>query len=118
MHSKNAVKGTKSNPVDQYGNSTDKRLNRLRLAAAPFDSHILKTRRITESEYLNMWSKQEGKCAICGIPEHRCSKGKLFIDHNHVTNKVRGLLCSNCNSGIGFLKDNIGTLLKAIEYLS
>lgn len=118
MHNKNAVQGTKSNPIDQYGQPIGERINRLRLAAAPYDLQTLQTRGITEYEYLSMWEKQEGKCAICGIQEHRCIKGKLFIDHCHTTGKVRGLLCSSCNSGIGFLKDNIGTLLKAIEYLS
>lgn len=50
-------------------------------------------------------------CAICG------SKEKLHIDHCHETGNVRGLLCSNCNFGIGNLKDNIDYLKTAILYL-
>lgn len=50
-------------------------------------------------------------CAICGITE------RLHIDHCHNSGDVRGLLCSNCNLGIGNLKDNIKILKNAILYL-
>ena len=42
---------------------------------------------------------------------------RLSVDHNHVTSKVRGLLCNNCNRGIGNFKDKKELLLKAISYL-
>lgn len=64
----------------------------------------------------DMVRKQNNLCAICGekeIVEDRC----LSIDHCHKTGKVRGLLCRTCNSGIGFLKDDIYLLKKAIKYL-
>ena len=70
---------------------------------------------ITIDEYDNLLKSQNGKCAICGIsfgvnmPPH--------IDHDHNTNKVRGLLCFGCNIGIGNLKDDISILKNAIEYL-
>lgn len=51
-------------------------------------------------------------CPICGEWAE-----KFHIDHCHKTNKFRGLLCSNCNSGLGLFKDNIERLQKAIEYL-
>ena len=57
--------------------------------------------------------KQNTKnCMICGATE------KLVVDHNHKTNKVRGMLCNHCNRGLGHFRDNQKTLLKAIEYLS
>jgi len=49
---------------------------------------------------------------ICGSQE------KLVVDHNHNTNKVRGLLCNHCNRGLGHFRDNTETLLKAIDYLN
>lgn len=56
--------------------------------------------------------KQGGVCAICAQP------GKsLCVDHNHTTGEVRGLLCSNCNTGLGLFGDNVQHLTQAIEYL-
>lgn len=42
---------------------------------------------------------------------------KLYIDHCHKTNQVRGLLCFSCNSALGHFKDNVESLKKAIKYL-
>lgn len=53
-----------------------------------------------------------GKCGICR------NRRKLIVDHDHKTGKVRGLLCSACNSGIGCFKDNPKYLKKAIAYLA
>ena len=39
------------------------------------------------------------------------------IDHNHKTNKIRGILCGNCNMGLGHFKDNLDVLKNAIKYL-
>lgn len=78
---------------------------------------------ITFEEYDKINKKQKGLCAICGLPEksrNRYGKKRLAVDHNHQTNKVRGLLCRNCNLGIGLLNvDNFGILnfQKVIEYL-
>lgn len=59
--------------------------------------------------------KQEGRCAICGA--HEKEKKFLVVDHCHETQKIRGLLCQQCNSAIGILKHSEDILLKAIEYL-
>ena len=78
--------------------------------------HLKRKYNINLEEYNRLWEEQEGCCKICG--EHETVQDKsLVVDHNHETNKVRGLLCNDCNSGIGFLKDNITVLAKAIEYL-
>jgi hypothetical protein len=79
-------------------------------------SHIKRDFGITENEYDLIFAKQEGKCAICGKHQNEF-KTPLGIDHDHETGKVRGLLCFNCNTGIGKLKDDITILEKAIEYL-
>lgn len=66
---------------------------------------------LTLEEFKNLLKKQENKCAICG------RSGKLVVDHDHRTGKIRDLLCNNCNRGIGYLKDSSGVLLKAAQYL-
>lgn len=58
---------------------------------------------ISLEEYNILLIKQQNRCAICGNEQ----AGKpLFVDHDHTTGKVRGLLCSTCNFAIGLLKDN------------
>ena len=71
---------------------------------------------ISIEHYNMLLSSQKGQCAICGIAV--CPTGKrLAVDHCHTTNKVRGLLCQSCNTGLGKFKDNISNLEKAIKYL-
>jgi hypothetical protein len=59
---------------------------------------------------------QNGRCAICKIEFESLVK-KPACDHDHLTNTPRGLLCNDCNAGLGFLKDNPSILASAIEYL-
>ena len=76
---------------------------------------------ITLDEYEKLLSKQDKKCAICGIDSNGKYRNKpraFAVDHCHTTGKIRGLLCSDCNTGIGLLKDNINFLQSAIKYLN
>ena|ERR1700675_927408 len=66
---------------------------------------------ITKDQYSIMCEIQNDRCAIC------LSKEKLYVDHDHETGRVRGLLCNNCNSGVGFLKDSHEVLLAAAVYV-
>lgn len=69
---------------------------------------------LTEVAYQSLVQKQNGLCAIC----FECPSGKGFhVDHDHATNKVRGLLCNTCNRGLGWFKDNTMRLLNAVAYL-
>lgn len=72
---------------------------------------------ITPEQYQEMLSKQEGVCMICKEPPSKRDKWVLHIDHNHVTGKIRGLLCSSCNVGLGQFKDDKELLIKAAHYL-
>lgn len=75
---------------------------------------------ISEEDYQRMLLDQGGVCAVCGKGEARVFNGKLCplsVDHCHRSGKVRGLLCSHCNVGIGNLKDDPDLLRKAAQYL-
>jgi Autographiviridae endonuclease VII len=74
--------------------------------------------KFTLEEYKILLKKQNGLCAICKKPEKESAKGKLAVDHCHKTGKIRGLLCFNCNVGIGNLRDSPILLEKALEYLN
>jgi hypothetical protein len=63
-----------------------------------------------------MFAEQKGCCAICGVHQDNVTK-RFSVDHNHSTGKVRGLLCQNCNAGLGNFMDDISNLKSAIEYL-
>jgi hypothetical protein len=71
------------------------------------------------SDYEGLIKKQGGCCAICGHKPIDGAKkeNKLYIDHNHKTQRVRGLLCMNCNSAIGHLNDDLTIIKSALEYL-
>lgn len=68
----------------------------------------------TMEEFMALLSSCAGRCDICGIP---LSRSNMVIDHNHKTNKVRGLLCRKCNTGIGLLKDSVHVIEAAKKYL-
>jgi N12 class adenine-specific DNA methylase len=68
-------------------------------------------------EYDAMLEQQGGVCAICSRPEQAKGIDRLAVDHDHVTGKVRGLLCSSCNRGIGCFKEDINLLRGAVSYL-
>jgi hypothetical protein len=72
---------------------------------------------ITLQDYNNLFDKQKGTCAICGIHQVEV-KHTMVVDHNHETGKIRGLLCDNCNKGLGFFQDSVEYLTKARVYLN
>lgn len=71
---------------------------------------------LTPEDYNKLYTQQQGKCFICQTYESEL-KQPLNVDHDHKTHIVRGLLCSNCNRGIGMFKDNPDTFLRAYVYL-
>jgi hypothetical protein len=63
-------------------------------------------------DYKQMATNQQGRCAICG------KETVLVTDHNHKTGEVRGLLCANCNVGLGYFSDSPEILVNAATYLA
>jgi hypothetical protein len=70
---------------------------------------------ITPEDWDRMYDDQLGRCAICLVTLAEVKK--ICVDHDHETEVVRGLLCSQCNVGIGYLRDSIENLERAIKYL-
>ena len=72
---------------------------------------------LTLEEYEMMYINQNGKCAICKVGYELGGTKGLFVDHDHETMEVRGLLCRKCNSAIGQLNECKNILSEAIKYL-
>ncbi len=72
--------------------------------------------------YEEMLRKQNGVCLICGKSETKKTRyggiSTLHVDHDHITGRIRGLLCHKCNCAIGMFCEDIQILEKAIKYLS
>lgn len=109
-----------------YGEKTKERKranqDRVDASSAQYNARTKEKRRaywikrnynLTEEQYQNMLSQQEGKCAICNC----ISDKTLHIDHSHATGQVRALLCTRCNSVIGYANESIERLELAIKYL-
>lgn len=74
--------------------------------------------KLTPADIERMTAEQGGCCKVCrGKPAGARHHSKLFVDHDHETGKIRGLLCHGCNSAIGLMKDSAGRLRAAAEYL-
>lgn len=96
----------------------------------PYDSDAARRTNLHQQygltpEAIDCMSEEQGHaCAICGDPpKSRLRRnGRIhhgfFVDHDHATGAVRGLLCARCNNGLGQFKDNIDLMQLAIDYLS
>jgi hypothetical protein len=79
----------------------------------------LKQYGITTLDYERILFEQDESCAICGRKDFGSRRVKyFFVDHDHQTGRVRGLLCSKCNQAIGLFGDSVENLQKAMNYLS
>jgi|SRR5882757_535139 len=72
---------------------------------------------IDELDYILIMQEQQDRCAICRVYEEGTGKKGFHIDHCHKTGRVRGVLCPQCNLGLGQFADNPRRLLSAIKYL-
>lgn len=84
-----------------------------------FRDYDLRSRmKLKPGTYQEMYARQNGKCAICERPNGgQRGKYRFHVDHCHDSGTIRGLLCHNCNVGIGNLKHSEKLMLKAVEYL-
>ena len=70
---------------------------------------------ITVEIWEAMYDGQLGRCALCLTPLAEVTK--ICVDHDHATGRVRGLLCINCNHGLGKFKDSPEILRRAAAYV-
>lgn len=80
------------------------------------EKHLLEKYGMTLEQRRYIWESQGRCCAICQTDIYETSR-YTHVDHCHETGKVRGLLCLNCNAGIGNLDDSEEILSRAIDYL-
>jgi hypothetical protein len=69
---------------------------------------------ISLEDYNKMYEEQNGKCYLC---EKDIAGREVKVDHNHKTGKVRKLLCHNCNTSLGLLKEDVKLFEKCINYI-
>lgn len=93
---------------ERYHNGNQKEVNRR--------SKLKRDYNLTIEDYNRLLIKQGGQCAIC-MRHQTLFKRPLSVDHDHILKRVRGLLCPDCNGGIGLLGDNPKILHRAIQYL-
>lgn len=91
--------------------NTRGRETRERLYGGSRHYHLVRRYGIGAAEVEELIRKQAGVCPICGKPDPE------HVDHDHVTSEVRGVLCFNCNGGLGQFRDDVQALRNAIDYL-
>lgn len=77
------------------------------------DQHLQRTYGLTLEDYEFLLVSQRGRCTICGKPDG----DQLHVDHDHLTGRVRGLLCGNCNRAMGLFHEDAARFEAAGEYL-
>lgn len=83
------------------------------------DRYLKRTYGISENEYNAMLLSQNNACLLCKTEfSDGWGANAPVVDHCHNTGKVRGILCNECNRGLGYFHDNKETLMNAIKYLS
>lgn len=88
------------------------RWERQEVREAEKDSRLRRRYNLTTAEFDAMLVMQDGKCAVCK------TKPAIVVDHCHKTLEVRGLLCRECNRGIGLLQDSPTIIENALKYLA
>jgi len=74
---------------------------------------------LNQEQFKALLSAQDNRCAICENEFSNFVKGrKLHVDHGHTTGHIRGLLCRNCNQGLGLFSDSVNILRHASQYLN
>ena len=113
--------GRKSDANPNNRHYTCKDCTKQRLSQSPRnyrEAHLRRKYGITIAEYDAMLTKQDTKCACCGTEEAGGKHNVFCVDHDHVTNAVRELLCKDCNIVLGIIQDSPEHLMKLIQYLA
>ncbi len=113
--------GRKSDKNKTNRHYTCKTCTKKRLSQTPRnyrEAHLRRQYGITQADYDRMLSSQSDKCACCGTDKPG-GKHKIFcVDHDHVTGKVRELLCKDCNIVLGIIQDSPEHLMRLMQYIA
>lgn len=84
------------------------------------DLYYKRTYGLSLEDFNLMFVKQKGKCPLCNrdLSLIHLNADRAVVDHCHKDGHIRGILCNECNRGLGYFKDNKETLMNAIKYLS
>lgn len=105
-------------PVDDFYVRSDTGALRSECKPCMIERHRYKRLGVCNVRYEDMLVQQRGVCAICKGVLNSSRYTKLAVDHDHKTGRVRGLLCTNCNTAVGLMKDSPGRLRAAANYLA
>ena len=114
--SKRARSGKRSSCKDCIHKKTHSSVGKF----SKFRGRIKRKYGLTTVEYDAQLKLQSGVCAICGNLETSLQNGevqRLGVDHNHLTGRFRGLLCTRCNTLLGMAGEDPHILQRAIQYL-
>jgi transposase-like protein len=117
---KNYTKKVRSQSKSYYDRNRDRLLQEKKELRNKINKNELKNKDLVRrygidlDTFNNMTRSQGGVCAICGMP----NKSKaLYVDHDHITNKIRELLCNRCNRILGMAEEDLLLFEKMIQYL-
>jgi len=82
-----------------------------------YTSHLKRRYNLTGDDYMKMVMAQNGRCILCQIHFSDHTRN-LFVDHCHVTGKIRKILCTNCNAALGHLREDPDIIKRSINYLN
>lgn len=94
--------------------------NKIRVKARTAEYKLrtrLKRYSLSVEAYSAMYESHAGRCGICEKQFVDMYSRTVQIDHDHVTGKLRGLLCSDCNTSLGKFGDTLEGLMRAVRYL-
>ena len=112
------LNNTKKDGLQSYCKSCSSKVNKINHNPEAKRRSDLKRRyKLDWKRYLKMYKSQCGKCYICETNVELYGVKAAHIDHDHSDSSIRGLLCRDCNLGLGYFKDNISLLFNAIKYL-
>lgn len=117
-------------PLDSYKKNKDGKLGRHSICKSctsdrdkmryangdTYAARLKKLYNLSVDEYKEMYEEAGGCCQVCGVEESKLNK-RLAVDHCHTTGKVRGLLCSKCNTALGQLDDDLNKISALYSYL-
>ena len=81
------------------------------------NSNLKKYKNFSAERYQEFFTQQKGLCAACGETPSTGYNNRLYVDHNHITGEVDGLICSRCNVAAGMLDDSSSKAIKLATYL-